>query len=240
MPSPSKRRKKSSPVTSRQSRNLDFFFGKQRQAAAQPKAAVDGASEGLTDEEYARKLAEQWAKEDETRGSNAGGPSNTTITGVKKRKLSSSKATETSGLEQQQQRQLSATGGEVGDGQEAREIPPSLPQLVGTGKQAVLSVPPAPKKTAAVLLDAASDSDILIEEMPFDTDPLQFDPDIYGSLVAKWPNGKAPYGLLTRAFVLVNSTRSRIRIVDTLVNLIRTLIRLDPDSLLDAVGLPGR
>lgn len=236
MPSPSKRKKKSSPVISQQSRNLDFFFGKQRQAAAQPKALVDGAPEGLTDEEYARKLAEQWAKEDETRGSNTGGPSNTTVTGVKKRKLSASKATETGGMEQQQ---LSATGGEVGGSQEAREIPPSPPPLVRTGKQAVLSVPPTPKKTAAVLLDAASESDILIEEIPFDTDPLQFDPDIYGSLVAKWPNGKAPYGLLTRAFVLVNSTRSRIKIVDTLVNLIRTLIRLDPDSLLDAVGLPG-
>lgn len=35
--------------------------------------------------------------------------------------------------------------------------------------------------------------------------------------------------------MLVNSTQSRIKIVDTLVNLLRTIIEGDPDSLLPTV-----
>jgi DNA ligase-1 len=42
---------------------------------------------------------------------------------------------------------------------------------------------------------------------------------------------------LTRCFILINSTTSRIKIVDTLVNLLRTIIEGDPSSLLPAVWL---
>jgi DNA ligase-1 len=47
--------------------------------------------------------------------------------------------------------------------------------------------------------------------------------------------GNASYALLTRCFVLVNSTQSRIKIVDTLVNLLRLIIEGDPSSLLPTV-----
>jgi DNA ligase-1 len=47
--------------------------------------------------------------------------------------------------------------------------------------------------------------------------------------------GDASYALLTRCFVLVSSTRSRIKIVDTLVNLLRVIIEGDPSSLLPTV-----
>lgn len=43
--------------------------------------------------------------------------------------------------------------------------------------------------------------------------------------------------LLTRCFVLVSGTSSRIKIVDTLVNCLRVIIEADPDSLLPAVWL---
>ena len=48
--------------------------------------------------------------------------------------------------------------------------------------------------------------------------------------------GGATYALLTRCFVLVSGTTSRIKIVDTLVNCLRLLIEGDPDSLLPAVS----
>ena len=72
----------------------------------------------------------------------------------------------------------------------------------------------------------------------FDESPLTFDPSKHiPFLKTHWGinNGDASYGLLTHAFVLVNSTQSRLKIVDTLVNFLRTLIEADPDSLLPAV-----
>jgi hypothetical protein len=76
-----------------------------------------------------------------------------------------------------------------------------------------------------------------LDTLPLDTDPLSFTPSSYEYLTKSWPNNKAPYALLTHAFVLINSTRSRIKIVDTLVNLFRLLIHLDPESLVSAVCL---
>jgi DNA ligase-1 len=69
---------------------------------------------------------------------------------------------------------------------------------------------------------------------------LTFDPAKYiPQLQESWASegGAASYSLLTRCFVLVNSTQSRIKIVDTLVNCIRLLIEADPSSLLPAVWL---
>ncbi|KAI5817501.1 hypothetical protein BZA77DRAFT_337815 [Pyronema omphalodes] len=76
-----------------------------------------------------------------------------------------------------------------------------------------------------------------LDTIPLDTDPLSFNPESYEYLTQSWPNNKAPYALLTHAFVLINSTRSRIKIVDTLVNFFRLLIHLDPESLISAVWL---
>ena len=80
--------------------------------------------------------------------------------------------------------------------------------------------------------------DTVSMNIPFDENPLTFDPEKYtADLQEHWVEGDAPYALLTRCFVLVNSTQSRIKIVDTLVNLLRVLIVGEPGSLLPAVWL---
>ncbi|KAK4077272.1 hypothetical protein Purlil1_12396 [Purpureocillium lilacinum] len=82
----------------------------------------------------------------------------------------------------------------------------------------------------------AEDTDT--SSMPLDESPLIFDPSRYVTqLQEHWAadGGNASYGLLTRCFVLVNATTSRIKIVDTLDNFLRVLIEADPSSLLPAV-----
>lgn len=81
------------------------------------------------------------------------------------------------------------------------------------------------------------DADLVHSTIPLNQDPFSFDPDTYVGLTKSFPNGKTTYALLTWAFVLVTSTRSRIKIVDILVNLLRVIIRYDPGSLLPAVWL---
>jgi DNA ligase 1 len=93
-------------------------------------------------------------------------------------------------------------------------------------------------KTLA-LQSTTDDEDTITGNIPFDESPLTFDPTDYTpQLRTHWAadKGHATYALLTRCFVLVNATTSRIKIVDTLVNMLRTIIASDPDSLLPAVG----
>lgn len=91
------------------------------------------------------------------------------------------------------------------------------------------------------LQSTATEEDTVSVSIPFDESPLTFDPAKYiPELQKHWASnggGQATYALLTRCFVLVNSTTSRIKIVDTLVNLLRTIIEGDPTSLLPAVWL---
>ncbi|KAF2731737.1 ATP-dependent DNA ligase [Polyplosphaeria fusca] len=100
---------------------------------------------------------------------------------------------------------------------------------------------PAPKQSNTLSLQStASEEDTVSGSIPFDQSPLEFDPTKYIPQLQKYwviEGGHATYALLTRCFVLVNSTTSRIKIVDTLVNLLRTIIEGDPDSLLPAVWL---
>uniref|UniRef100_A0A8H7NIJ6 DNA ligase ATP-dependent N-terminal domain-containing protein n=1 Tax=Bionectria ochroleuca TaxID=29856 RepID=A0A8H7NIJ6_BIOOC len=82
--------------------------------------------------------------------------------------------------------------------------------------------------------------DSVTYSIPLDESPLTFDTTKYiGSLQEAWApeGGHATYALLTRCFYLINATRSRIKIVDTLVNCLRILIEGDPSSLLPAVWL---
>ena len=98
----------------------------------------------------------------------------------------------------------------------------------------------ASKSETLSLQSAASAEDALSSRIPFDESPLTFDPSKYvPDLQTHWAagGGHASYGLLTRCFILVNSTQSRIKIVDTLVNLLRTVIEGDPESLLPTVWL---
>lgn len=88
------------------------------------------------------------------------------------------------------------------------------------------------------LQSAGSAEDNITSNIPFDDSPFIFEPSKYvAALQGHWAaeGGNASYALLTRCFVLVNSTQSRIKIVDTLVNLLRVIIEGDPSSLLPTV-----
>ena len=65
-----------------------------------------------------------------------------------------------------------------------------------------------------------------------DIDPLDYDPEVQPCLLKK-----APYALLTHALVTLSQTRSRIAILNTLTNVLRTIILKYPSSLLPAVYL---
>ena len=224
MESPAKRRKKndakSSPLPAR---SLDYFFGKQAAKASQPPSqeqkngdanvvkSTDNSDDCLTDEALARKLQEQWQEED--------------------RKVQS----KTNGTHEQQP----STAEEAGerDGQQIEDFAAAVPEASGpstplgnlSGQNSVLS-----------LQSTASAEDTVTLTIPFDESTLTFEPGKYvPDLQKHWSSegGDASYALLTRCFVLVNSTQSRIKIVDTLVNCLRTIIEGDPSSLLPAVWL---
>ncbi|CAK7218529.1 hypothetical protein SCUCBS95973_003519 [Sporothrix curviconia] len=105
---------------------------------------------------------------------------------------------------------------------------------------------PASKNTLS-LQSVTTSKDLVATTIPLDESPLIFDPAKYiPALQKQWAvarpgggggGGGASYALLTRCFVLVNATQSRIKIVDTLVNCLRLLIEADPASLLPAVWL---
>ncbi|KAF9049963.1 ATP-dependent DNA ligase [Panaeolus papilionaceus] len=67
---------------------------------------------------------------------------------------------------------------------------------------------------------------------PLDIDPVHYDPDCQ-----PFPAGNVPYALLTRAFVGLSNTRSRIAIINILTNTLRTIIVKSPTSLLPSVYL---
>ncbi|KYG40290.1 hypothetical protein M433DRAFT_41420, partial [Acidomyces richmondensis BFW] len=96
------------------------------------------------------------------------------------------------------------------------------------------------KRDTLSLQSIIAEEDRISFTVPFDQSPLLFDPQRYlPSLRKLWDaeGGAVTYAILTHCFVLVNATQSRIKIVDTLVNFIRTMIEGDPESLLPAVWL---
>ncbi|KAF2685668.1 ATP-dependent DNA ligase [Lentithecium fluviatile CBS 122367] len=224
MSSPAKRRKKNDgsgqPV-----RNLNYFFAKQKDEAAKAadRAAMtvtnaeatanrDNGDATLTDEELARKLQEEWNKEDQS--AVAGQPTSSDDLYAEPEQPSSigvvdANSTESKSLET-----------------EKAPIEPSKPA--------------AAKKNTLSLQSTATEEDSVCASLPFDQGPLEFDPSKHIAQLQKlWAadGGRATYALLTRGFVMVNSTTSRIKIVDTLVNLLRTIIEGDAESLLPAVWL---
>jgi DNA ligase-1 len=233
MGTPSKRRKlndssKSSPA---KPRSLDYFFGKQKQEAppapssngdTQTVKGSEGASE-MTDEELARKLQAEW---DEEAAGHAGGASEAlakredqpTIASIAENGEASKQITVMDGGGSPE-KQLENTISDV--------KPESLPfQMKG--------------KNTLSLQSTGSEEHTITANIPFDESPLMFDPSKYvAELQSHWAaeDGNASYALLTRCFVLVNSTQSRIKIVDTLVNLLRVIIEDDPSSLLPTVRL---
>ncbi|KAJ5924515.1 hypothetical protein N7466_008702 [Penicillium verhagenii] len=117
---------------------------------------------------------------------------------------------------------------------------PPFALIPSTDTTTITPAPTTSKKNTLSLQSSSGTEDTVSLIVPFDQSPQTFDASKYASeLRPHWDSqgGDATYALLTRAFVLANSTTSRIKIVDTLVNFLRVLIEGDPDSLLPAVWL---
>lgn len=237
MSTPNKRRKKNdhqpSPLPAR---GLDFFFGKQRaengtkpngnnasnEEQAQGNAtniggAVDGVEEELTDEQLARKLQAEWEEED------------------RRQQQANADITHNEGHSERLDITANTNEANGDDGSASVETVDPKPTSHVTNPFASMR-----QKGTLSLQSATAEEDTVSHDIPFDQSPLTFDPQKYvADLKKQWDpeGGMATYAMLTHCFVLVNSTQSRIKIVDTLVNLIRTLIEANPESLLPAVWL---
>ncbi|KAK5161571.1 hypothetical protein LTR04_004163 [Oleoguttula sp. CCFEE 6159] len=237
MNSPSKRRKKNNYSASTQPvRRLDYFFAKQNSNAPKTAAASTGVttnsgnvsaeqgdSSTLTDEQLARKLQEEWNNEAKEK-----------VTGKRTADVASSASSDRGELVMEVD----------GDVHAHSALPAGKSEEELLDEPAVLAVRPIfgkpAKKDTLSLQSAAAEEDTACTKVPFDESPLVFDPAKYiPDLQRQWASdgGSASYALLTRCFVLINSTQSRIKIVDTLVNLLRVIVEGDPDSLLPAVWL---
>ncbi|KAJ8111349.1 hypothetical protein OPT61_g6029 [Boeremia exigua] len=227
MDSPSKRRKKNDG-SSKPVRKLDFFFAKQNAKAA---AATDDTtkitdvsvaidSSNLTDEEYARKLQEAWNKEDHGVSQAKEQPLDEDLSSSNELYRDPSPPIK-----------AEAKGDKIKD-EDAHSDGISIPVFESTA--------PKTQPNTLSLQPTATEEDTITANIPFDQSPLEFEPSKYiPGLQKHWATdgGRPTYALLTRCFILVNSTTSRIKIVDTLVNLLRTIIESDPESLLPAVWL---
>ena len=248
MSTPSKRRKlndsaKASPASA--SRNLDFFFGKQtgkQNTSAILASASESPSEhanndsDLTDEQLARKLQEEWDQEDRGHDERVKPPAT-----AGKEAINGERQVEIGGDSQADiYADILTTNviGMPGASSKAGATPESEKQTEAhSAIHAVTRLQPNSKKTLS-LQSAGSAEDTITSSIPFDESPLIFEPSKYvADLQSHWSaeGGSASYALLTRCFVLVNSTQSRIKIVDTLVNLLRVIIEGDSSSLLPTV-----
>jgi DNA ligase-1 len=231
MSSPAKKRKTNKHESpDKPVRGLDFFFAKQKEAA-KVKAATSPLhveqveelpdvgvvdSEALTDEQLARKLQEEWDREARGEASEA------TLSGSPSKSIKEQSPLVRNTVEETEEHQK-----ELGEDKNATTI------------NTVLSFGGQAKNTLS-LQSAATDEDVITSNIPFDESPLTFNPSKFiPDLQKHWSTdgGRASYALLTRCFVLVNATTSRIKIVDTLVNMLRTIIEGDPESLLPAVNI---
>ena len=114
----------------------------------------------------------------------------------------------------------------------------SIDDIEKPNHHAISKLPLATKKETLSLQSTVAEQDKKSTEIPFDEFCLTFDPQKYISdLRREWDalGGNATYALLVQCFTLVSGTQSRIKIVNILVNFVRTLIEGDPESLLPAV-----
>ncbi|KAL2072196.1 hypothetical protein VTL71DRAFT_11539 [Oculimacula yallundae] len=243
MAPPAKKRKvnnesKSSPANSR---NLDFFFGKQKEAlpiqlnngAKQqghvPKTQDESAE--LTDEQLARKLQAEWDQEE------AGAPN---ISKSPERDNAEDTVGDLSGNNVEGQAESDSAEPKKPTTGHAVESKSEVLKDPSPQKEAPASMFAPKGKNTLSLQSAGSAEDNICSNIPLDESPLTFNPAKYvEELQGHWQaeGGDASYALLTRCFFLVNSTQSRIKIVDTLVNLLRVVIEGDPSSLLPTVWL---
>ena len=233
MSTPNKRRKKNDHQASPQNvRSLDFFFGKQNDVKSKDESPNhsneadktqipeqdDLESAGLTDEQLARKLQAEWDEQDRSRAQGGGEAA-------------------VSDEEQPEQHPADDASNDV-DGIASNDAVIETEAAPESSEANAFSS--LGKKKTLTLQSATAEEDLISHNIPFDESPLTFDPQKYiPDLKQQWAaeGGAATYAVLTHCFVLVNSTQSRIKIVDTLVNFLRTIIEGDPESLLPAVWL---
>ena len=232
MSSPAKRRKKNDFQPSSQPvRSLDFFFGKQKGAVqrkteehntgnenteVQPPQLIASIDSGLTDEQLARQLQDEW----NNHGTITGDAYHVGDSEPVANPLDNNSNKSFSGSVVIAGTQTAVSGEAVKN--EANK------KIDTTAKPPTLS-----------LQSVASIEETAVTSLPFDENPLTFDPSKYlPDLKKLWvtEGGDTSYSLLIRCFALVNSTQSRIKIVDTLVNFLRTIIEGDSGSLLAAVS----
>lgn len=228
MPSPAKKRKlNNNAKNSLPARGLEYFFARQRdQNGPNPlenenEPAEDAAQAAqqdhkMTDEELARKLQAEWDQEEASASTTTG---QATVSNLEDFGASSMPP---------QNLQLAEDG-------PALDRTPSEPSKLNAAD----TLHKGKAKGTLSLQSVAASVETISETIPFDESPLTFDPDKYvPQLREHWAKegGNASYALLTRCFVLVSGTSSRIKIVDTLVNCLRVLIEGDPESLLPAVS----
>jgi DNA ligase-1 len=217
MSSPSKKRKlnNDSKNGKGQSKGLEYFFSRQRTHHPSPAPRANDtasaeATEHLTDEELARKMQAEWNNETE--------PQNQEM---------SSKESLSSDNQPGELNVATSPTNEVPSSGAATESKPLAEQHSSmSGKTLSLQ-------------SAGMAEDTTTINIPFDESPVTFEPSKYvNQLKHYWDKdgGDASYALLTRCFVIVSRTTSRIKIVDTLVNCLRVLIEGDPESLLPAVS----
>lgn len=219
MPSPTKKRKLNNGgnASAAPSKGLEYFFSKQKknETAKTPSVELPNDEPALSDEELARKLQAEW---DQEAAAAAPGRQN---------------ETPSSGNDEEAGKSDILGSGAGVKTEPLPEAEDSTQSLASHTKQ------PASKSTTLNLQSAGMAEDTVTAYIPFDESPLTFNPSTYAKQLREcWSadGGNASYALLTRCFVLINGTTSRIKIVDTLVNCLRVLIESDPASLLPAVS----
>ncbi|KAI4109020.1 MAG: hypothetical protein L6R37_000738 [Teloschistes peruensis] len=239
MATPSKRRKTNSHKDSPQPiRSLDYFFASQKakqqenSVPAEPRSETYGAigvtqvkkggeDENSTDEQLARKLQEEWDAQDRDDLSKQS----------HEKPLSKSNRKSNDALVSED-----APNDRSGTVQAAASTSSNLKKAAPNSVEGTVK----PARNTLALQSSASAEDVISSTIPFDESPMSFDPSRFLPDFKKcWADhsGEASYAILTRCFIIVNSTQSRIKIVDTLVNFLRTIIEGDPGSLLPAVWL---
>ncbi len=228
MASPAKKRKlnSGSKESSLPSRGIEYFFSKRKKDGSPSKPAAsalttsseNNVAEAATeqeraDEEFAKRLQAEWNEEPHLK--------------------SDSSAAIKLGHSDGNVRDISSSPEKL-----ASTVTPELSLSVLDDRTTPSK---GQSKNTLSLQSVAAAEDHISESLPLDENPLTFEPSKYiRQLQEQWAaeGGNASYALLTRCFVLVNGTQSRIKIVDTLVNCLRLLIEADPSSLLPAVGSP--
>lgn len=213
MPSPLKKIKlnNGNKSAATQSKGLEYFFARQKDKSSAVKEGPSEAASELTDEELARKLQAEWDQEAANHAKSEEADLEGEVEDAKPEPKSQSASSKV-------------------------EVKPSPAEAVNSKNP---ETPAGTYKSTLSLQSIGTPEDEVNSFIPLEESPLTFEPSKYVSQLREhWASegGNASYALLTKCFVLVSATTSRIKIVDTLVNCLRVLIEGDFSSLLPAVS----